>query len=59
MCYSYLPSTLPSSQETSHILKREMVDGERGSDQINDDQLEVEMVEVPGHPKLRWDDVDK
>jgi len=31
-----------------------MVDGERGeSDQINDDQLEVEMVEVPGHPKLR------
>ena len=54
MCYSYLPSTLPSSQETSHILKREMVDGERGeSDQMNDESLEVEMVEVPGHPKLR------
>jgi len=30
-----------------------MVDGERESDQMNDDQLEVEMVEVPGHPKLR------
>jgi len=54
MCYSYLPSTLPSSQETIHILKREMVDGERGeSDQMNDESLEVEMVEVPGHPKLR------